>query len=274
VGARGRPPGLADPETYQPSVGARQALSTGRPISCGATDPRTRSVPTRPDAEPPSAWLWLPIRQDAGTIAVLELGWPDLAAIEDPSRMALTRLLAVEAAVTLQRMELLTELHTIARTDELTGLPNRRAWQEYLPRELARGERAGQNLTVAMLDLDHFKRFNDAHGHLSGDRLLKQVAAAWMAELRPSDMLSRYGGEEFALVLPACPGDEALEVVERLRTVMPGDQTCSAGMAIWDGIELAADLVERADRALYDAKRAGRQRTAVAGGAAPAAPAL
>ena len=145
--------------------------------------------------------------------------------------MALTRLLAVEAAVTLQRMELLTELQTMARTDELTGLPNRRAWQEHLPRELARGERTDQNLTVAMLDLDHFKRFNDANGHLSGDRLLKQVAAAWMTELRPSDMLCRYGGEEFALVLPSCAGDEALEVVERLRAAMPGDQTCSAGMA-------------------------------------------
>jgi diguanylate cyclase (GGDEF)-like protein len=114
-----------------------------------------------------------------------------------------------------------------------------------------------------MLDLDHFKAYNDEFGHQAGDRLLKQAAAAWNAQLRASDTLARYGGEEFALALPACPLEEALIVVERLRAVTPGGQTCSAGVVCWDGAEPPADLVGRADAALYEAKNAGRDRTIV-----------
>jgi diguanylate cyclase (GGDEF)-like protein len=178
--------------------------------------------------------------------------------------ISLTELLAIELSVTLERVALLAELETIARTDELTGLPNRRAWQEDLPREIARAVRSGETLCVAMLDLDHFKRYNDERGHQTGDRLLKQVAGAWTSELRPTDILARYGGEEFALALPGCPAQQALVVVERMRSVMPDGQTCSAGIAYWDGSESAADLLGRADGALYDAKRSGRNQSAMA----------
>jgi diguanylate cyclase (GGDEF)-like protein len=116
-----------------------------------------------------------------------------------------------------------------------------------------------------MLDLDHFKRYNDARGHQTGDRLLKRVATYWCDELRPIDILARYGGEEFALALPACPLDEALLVVERLRAAVPDGQSCSAGIASWDGAESAADLLDRADRALYEAKRSGRDQSALDG---------
>jgi diguanylate cyclase (GGDEF)-like protein len=112
-----------------------------------------------------------------------------------------------------------------------------------------------------MLDLDHFKRFNDERGHQAGDRLLKQAASAWAGRLRVIDVLARYGGEEFALALPGCGLEDALALVEGLRSATPGGQTCSAGVATWDGQEGPEELLGRADRALYSAKRAGRDRT-------------
>jgi diguanylate cyclase (GGDEF)-like protein len=159
----------------------------------------------------------------------------------------------------LEREELLVETIELARTDPLTGLPNRRAWRDELDRELARASRGGA-LCVAMLDLDHFKRFNDEHGHVAGDELLQELAQVWSAALRPSDTLARYGGEEFALLLPDCFTDGAAEVVERLRSMVPAGQQCSAGLACWDGEEPPLSLIERADMRLYAAKGAGRDQ--------------
>jgi diguanylate cyclase (GGDEF)-like protein len=208
--------------------------------------------------------LWQPIVHEARVIAVLELHWADAAVLDGSPVLGIVGLLAVEAAVTLQRVALFTTLETIARTDELTGLPNRRAWQDRLPLELARASRAGQPLSVAMIDLDHFKRYNDAHGHQAGDRLLKHVTGFWSAELRETDLLARYGGEEFALALPNCPLNQALEIVDALRRDIPHGQSCSAGVAMWDGSESADALLDRADHALYQAKRTGRDRSALA----------
>jgi diguanylate cyclase (GGDEF)-like protein len=244
------------PYTEAPA-GAREAFATGNPVT----------VCERPED---GACLWQPIVHERRTVGVLELIWD--APETDSATGAVVSLLAVEIAVTLQRVALLAELEAIARTDELTALPNRRAWQEQLARELARAQRSEHPFCVAMLDLDHFKRYNDTRGHQTGDWLLKQVASAWSAELRPTDVLARYGGEEFALALPDCPLEEAVAVVERLRAAMPDAQTCSAGIACWDGGEAAVDLLARADHALYRAKRGGRDRTAVAGPAGPVFP--
>jgi diguanylate cyclase (GGDEF)-like protein len=112
---------------------------------------------------------------------------------------------------------------------------------------------------VALLDLDHFKQYNDRHGHQAGDRFLKEAAAAWQAVVRRTDMMARYGGEEFAVLLPDCQLGDALEIAERLRTAQP-EGTCSLGVAQWDGREDVAALVARADRALHAAKDAGRDR--------------
>jgi diguanylate cyclase (GGDEF)-like protein len=125
--------------------------------------------------------------------------------------------------------------------------------------------------SVALLDLDHFKAFNDREGHPAGDALLRGVAAAWRRELRGIDVLARYGGEEFGLVLPGCSVAEGAAIVDRLRAMTPLGETSSAGVAAWDGVEGADALVTRADRALYQAKRAGRDRTVVAAGPALAA---
>jgi diguanylate cyclase (GGDEF)-like protein len=158
------------------------------------------------------------------------------------------------------------ELERLASTDTLTGLPNRRVWEDALPRELARSVRSGAPVAIAILDLDHFKLYNDTHGHQGGDLLLKEIAAMWPGELRESDLLARYGGEEFALLLPDCGSADLEPVVEKVRQAMPSGVTASAGAAVWDGIEEASVLIRRADDALYAAKDAGRDRTVVAGG--------
>jgi diguanylate cyclase len=111
-----------------------------------------------------------------------------------------------------------------------------------------------------VLDLDHFKAYNDAHGHPAGDDLLRRVAAAWSDVLRPDSLLARLGGEEFGLILPSAASPDAEVVVERLRSVTPSEITFSAGIATWDGKEPLAATVERADVALYRAKAAGRDR--------------
>jgi diguanylate cyclase (GGDEF)-like protein len=136
---------------------------------------------------------------------------------------------------------------------------NRRGWDEELPRELARAARSGQPVCVALLDLDHFKHYNDEHGHLAGDRLLKAAAAAWEHRLHKTDLLARYGGEEFAILLPDCELDAAMEIAERLRTAQP-EGTCSIGVADWDGRQDGDALLARADRALYAAKADGRDQ--------------
>jgi diguanylate cyclase (GGDEF)-like protein len=157
--------------------------------------------------------------------------------------------------------ERLERLERLASTDDLTGLPNRRRWEEELPRELGRSLRYDEPVCVAMLDLDHFKEYNDAYGHQVGDRLLKDVAAAWREVLRPYDLLARWGGEEFGLILAGSDLEEGIGVIERLRRATPDGISCSAGIAEWDRNEYPKRLVGRADEALYEAKRSGRDQT-------------
>ena len=201
-----------------------------------------------------------PVVREDESVGVLALGWTKRIFQLAHVTASGLRMLAAEAAIALDRADLLARLEQSARTDDLTGLPNRRAWEEQLPRELARAEREEAPVCVAMLDLDRFKDFNDDRGHQAGDRLLKQSAAAWATQLRTTDMLARYGGEEFALVLPGCTLSDGQMLVERLRAAMPDDQTVSAGIAQWDGEETPELLVGRADRALYAAKKGGRDR--------------
>jgi diguanylate cyclase (GGDEF)-like protein len=247
-----------------PPAGGVNAFTTGELVKAHGPQEVGQLAPEfTGENELPGTALWQPVLRDGVGVAVLAFYWATPRLAEEEGVVTLTNLLAAEASVTLERVNLLSRLETVARTDDLTGLPNRRAWQEELPREIARSRREDKRLCVAMLDLDHFKAFNDELGHQAGDRLLKQAAAAWSAQLRGSDLLARYGGEEFALALPACPADEALTVVERLRAVTPQGQTCSAGVVCFDGDETPADLVGRADAALYEAKNAGRDRTVV-----------
>jgi len=151
------------------------------------------------------------------------------------------------------------------RTDPLTGITNRRGLDENLPVEMARAKRNGTTLTVAMLDLDFFKRYNSRRGHAGGDSLLRTASQSWRRQLRPTDTLVRYGGEEFTLVLPSCASEQACQLIARLRPVLPDNQTFSAGVATWDFEESGEALLRRADQALLLAKKTGRNRTIVSG---------
>jgi diguanylate cyclase (GGDEF)-like protein/PAS domain S-box-containing protein len=205
------------------------------------------------------------VGEPAGAVRAFSTGDPVVwqSPIEEisPRVARVMELLAAEATVAIERAGLLARLENMARTDDLTGLPNRRSWDEELPRELARGTRYSHPVCVAMLDLDRFKDYNDWLGHLAGDRLLKEAAGAWRGALRDTDRLARYGGEEFSVVLPDCALEDAGLLVERLRSVTPVGETCSAGVVEWDGEESPEGLVRRADAALYEAKRTGRDRT-------------
>jgi diguanylate cyclase (GGDEF)-like protein len=172
-------------------------------------------------------------------------------------RSATDRVTQLEAEV--RRLEAKARrLAQLAHTDALTGLPNRRALEQALARELARAKRLPQPLCLAMIDLDHFKAVNDTHGHQTGDRLLREATAAWDRQLRAEDVLARNDGDEFTVLLANCPLEAASELIERLRAATPEGQTCSAGVVGWDGSEAPEALIARADRALYAAKHAGR----------------
>jgi diguanylate cyclase (GGDEF)-like protein len=211
----------------------------------------------------PGAALWEPVLKDEGAaVGVLAVYWRDRLDRLSPETQRALRLLALEAAIAIDRGELLGRLEIAARTDDLTGLLNRRAWDEELGRELARADRSGAALCVAILDLDRFKDYNDSYGHQGGDRFLKQISGTWRQSLRTGDILARYGGEEFALALPGTNLEHSQQMLERLREALPEDQTCSAGVCQWDGEESAERLTARADTLLYAAKAAGRNRVA------------
>ena len=161
-------------------------------------------------------------------------------------------------------------LMRLSQTDGLTGLANRRRFMEILQAEVARRHRTGRPLCVVLIDIDHFKRVNDAHGHLAGDAVLRELAALLIASVRaPSDLPARLGGEEFALILPDTPEDEALRVCERLRERVAAQTFQGDGTPLRIGISLGlgevhdddvARILNDADRALYRAKAEGRNR--------------
>jgi diguanylate cyclase len=156
-----------------------------------------------------------------------------------------------------------TRLELLARYDELTGVVNRRVLFEELDRALAMAARQRRPVSVIILDFDHFKELNDSKGHKAGDALLSSSATAWVGVVRATDTVARYGGDEFVVVLPDCGPELALSTADRLRAAVPPEVGCSAGLATWDLEETPGHLVDRADQALYQAKQAGRARTAI-----------
>ncbi|MBA2366334.1 MAG: GGDEF domain-containing protein [Actinobacteria bacterium] len=170
--------------------------------------------------------------------------------------------------LTVQRLvievrRLATRLDEVARLDALTGIPNRRAWDEELTRELSRAHRSGKPVSVAVLDIDNFMAFNDGNGHRAGDQFLKDVAAACDEEIKDVDLVARYGDDEFALLLTDCALDDAHAAVERVKRAALEDQTCSVGVACWDGSETAEELVMRANNVLEEASKAQADRAAL-----------
>ncbi|WP_433824607.1 GGDEF domain-containing protein [Actinoplanes sp. CA-015351] len=170
-------------------------------------------------------------------------------------------LVGVRMAGLLRRVETQARrLAQLAQHDALTGLPNRRQWDERLAAAITDSAATGEPLFVALIDLDHFKKYNDTYGHQAGDELLAGAATAWRGQVRDGDLLARYGGEEFGVLLTGCTQAAAIGVLDRLLVVTPQRQTFSAGLARWDGREGPRALLQRADQLLYTSKRAGRAR--------------
>jgi diguanylate cyclase (GGDEF)-like protein len=184
--------------------------------------------------------------------------------LEEATRqLALTRTLLAEK----QRecSELASALAQDAHVDALTGLYNRRKFNELCAAEIARSVRYGTPLALIMVDIDHFKRVNDEHGHLLGDRALVDVAAVLGRSMRASDSLCRWGGEEFMILAPHLDQASAVRMAEKLRLAIvgfdfgpPGRITCSFGVATLRPGDRSIDLILRADTCLYRAKRTGR----------------
>ncbi len=144
--------------------------------------------------------------------------------------------------------------------DPLTGLLNRRGMDRILDEAFAQSGRTGDPFVVGYLDLDHFKSVNDRSGHAAGDQLLRKAAVAWGGMLPPRAALGRYGGDEFVIMLPGFDVSAAGPVIDTLRAALPEGHTCSAGFAEWEPADTASLLLRRADTALFQAKRAGRDR--------------
>ena len=165
----------------------------------------------------------------------------------------------------------LRHTEALSLTDELTGLPNRRAFVQRLDQELSRSQRTGQPLALVLLDIDNFKDINDRYGHYVGDMILRCYAQSMVLELRQHDLLARYGGEEFVLLLPETLLDDARNAMDKLSRRIRhepldaggtriGLPTFSAGIACLQSGETATTLLNRADQSLYLAKRLGRNR--------------
>ncbi len=173
--------------------------------------------------------------------------------------LAVSLLVSARMAGLLDRIsEQSVQLAALARSDDLTGLHNRRSWNHELSRACAAARDRGHRLSIALIDLDHFKRYNDTYGHPAGDRLLRECASTWVECLGPNDVLARYGGEEFAVILPGSTLEDAVLTIDQLRLATPGDQTFSAGVALWEHGTDPAEAIAQADAALYRAKRSGR----------------
>jgi diguanylate cyclase (GGDEF)-like protein len=191
---------------------------------------------------------------------------------------------ANQAAISIENARLFEETRQLAITDELTGLANHRHFYHQLAREVRRAERYRRPLTLLMLDLDHFKAYNDSFGHLAGDQALRETAEVLRRNAREVDILARYGGEEFAIILPETDLGQAVFQAERIRAAVaahpfrsqdagtPARLSVSIGVAtLTPRMRRIEDLVSDADQALYRAKDHGRNRLELASTASRAA---
>ena len=192
----------------------------------------------------------------------------------EPHDLALLRALADSSAIALRNAELVDRLRAQATIDPLTGCHNRRGFDEILQVELGRARRGGRPLTLVLLDIDHFKKVNDQHGHEVGDHALQRIGRAVRHTFRSTDSACRYGGEEFALIFPETSKEEGTRLAERLRVLIetlppnaevPQSLTASFGVASYpDDAAESTELIRAADRALYTAKANGRNRVELA----------
>ena len=219
---------------------------------------------------------WQPVFDSEPTIQTMREAIDALrtATAETGSRMrALEQLFTASVMRIGELNEKLARSEQEAACDPLTGLANRRTFDVALAKAAAQADSDGTSVALLLLDIDHFKRFNDAHGHVMGDNVLRLVAQVLTSHIKGRDLAARYGGEEYAIILVGADVQAAMTVAEQIRSLLQtrpllnrttgekfGVITCSIGVAVHHPGEAPATLVERADQALYKAKRSGRNR--------------
>jgi diguanylate cyclase (GGDEF)-like protein len=220
-------------------------------------------------------------------LGVLNLHKYEFAAFSD-SEIKLIQTVVSQAAIAIENAQLYEKTKNLSNTDELTGLANRRYFQEILAREVAQARRYGTGFSVVLADIDHFKAYNDTHGHLRGDAVLRKVAAILLQNTRGIDLVARFGGEEFIVLLPKTTTEGGRAAADKLRQCVaaevfsgaersqPGGRlTLSLGVAEYprDSKDIY-ELLDLADQALYRAKQSGRNATIAWNGGEPPQPGL
>ena len=213
--------------------------------------------------------LLCPIKSRGRLIGILALGRKRANILYSHEDLELVVGTTNQAATMIENAQRYSQAIIRANTDGLTGLYNHRHFHERFDQEIARGSRFGTTFSLIMLDVDLFKAYNDIHGHLAGDEILREIAVCMRASIRNLDMAFRYGGEEFTIILPETRLDDAYKVAERIRKAIASKSsskatpiTASLGIASWpiDGV-MREEIISCADAALYRAKQTGRNRT-------------
>jgi diguanylate cyclase (GGDEF)-like protein len=269
-------------------IGSGEAPRGKNPSLVAVREKRPLMVPDL--TTDPEYGAWLQIARDRGFASYLAiplivqdraLGCMNLYMTErheyGSDEIQLLSTFASQAAVAIENARLFEETRQLSITDPLTGLANHRQFYQQLAREIRRAQRYQRPLTLLMLDLDHFKAFNDRHGHLAGDQALRETADVLRHNARSVDILARYGGEEFAIILPETDLERAAHQAERIRSAVANhvfrfqetrqdyQVTVSIGVAtITPATRKTEDLVHYADQALYRAKAGGRNRLEIA----------
>jgi diguanylate cyclase (GGDEF)-like protein/PAS domain S-box-containing protein len=262
--ARMRPFAIVHPEDRARSTAHHEALLRGEPVTaltCRHLHKSGRHV-----------WVetsWRPILNRTGKIVRLQAASRDVTERREYER----QLEEAKAKLQAQQERLMdanSRLEALASLDSLTGLKNRRAFEERLHEEISRARRSKECFALLLLDIDHFKNFNDSFGHPRGDDVLKSVARVLSRSVRDADFIARYGGEEFACILPDTDRDAARVMGERLRVAIEENAwdarpiTVSVGAAAWLDGASAESLIDQADRALYRSKQGGRNLVTLA----------
>jgi two-component system cell cycle response regulator len=257
--------GVREQPAAVPDTVLREAWRTRRPVLVRALDPRRARWMRRalPDAVNVVIFPMLSEGQPVGALVVERGGLPRME-----RRVIITaEQFAAHGALALRNAWLLEQVQLLAERDPLTGASNRRTFERELARHLAHSERSGEPVSLAMFDIDHFKRHNDRYGHQAGDETLRRAAAALSSASRTFDTVARYGGEEFAVIMPGLAPGEALDAVERLREAIAASSdsvrvTASAGVSTFPANARDAEsLIRTADEALYESKAKGRNRS-------------